>query len=177
MEVQFRFDAVNDYLEDLARTRASSAIIGAFLDANQGELQEIVRRNNRRIFATKGEAINEDWGVYKTTGKGRSGKVRVEGRPVNLVDTGNLLASMVSAELEREGNRLFWQSDVEYAQYVDENYTIYGVDAQALNEISDLFESWFAREGAKVDAPGDDRSIAQRIFDFFSLGRIFGGGR
>lgn len=165
MQVVFQAEAINDYIERL-QNETSAAIVSNFLSDNTAEITEIVRRNNRRVFGTQGQNLNEDWGAYKTTGKGRSGKVRVEGRPVNLVDTGNLLASMVTVSLRREGNRIFWESDVDYSQYVAENYVIYGVDGEALNEIAALWGGWFQNRMTAITNEGGG-DVLSRIMSFF----------
>lgn len=174
VNVQFRFDAVNDYLQEM-KNFAGTDLVSQFIQDNFNDLQEIVRRNNRRIWQTKGESIDENWGDYQTTGKGRSGKVRVEGRPVTLVDTGELLASMVSADLIQQGTRVYWQSDVDYARYVDERYTIYGVDDMAMDEISTLFDAWFQNEITRIGtqaataAASSQDGLLRRVASFFGF--------
>jgi hypothetical protein len=110
------FKEVNDKLQSATSFIANSLEI--YLDAQTETLEAYVNENNQRIWATKGSNIGANW----------QGK--------ELVNSGALRASMTSVQLVRVGETLYWSSDLDYAQYVDEKFTIYGADEVLLDRIT-----------------------------------------
>lgn len=99
-------------------------VLESFLDERMSELNAYVNEHGERIWATQGANIGADW-------QGNT-----------LVDTGALRDSMSSVQLMRMGDTLVWASDLDYAEYVDERYEIYGVDEELKRRVIEEFATY-----------------------------------
>lgn len=126
LEIELDISGWNERVEGMqAFVRESLSL---FLDEAMPELESYVRDNNERVWMTRGTNIGGNWG------------------DLTLFDTGNLKRSMTSVNLLRVGDQLFWKSDMDYAEFVDEKYTIYGADPTLLQNITTRWKDWFEEQ-------------------------------
>ena len=104
------------------------------LEDNQvfrAEVQKILQKNFTDIWATRGAAINESWDGH------------------TLVQTGNLRNSLTTNRLQIRviGNRLYFESNVSYAPYVNDLYRFYGITPTAADALDDAVSEVLKKNG------------------------------
>lgn len=109
---------------DLWKQKVETAL-ETYLTEGRSDLQTMVNENNERVWATQGTNIGGNW----------------EGN--TLVATGALKGSLVNASLMIVGDSIVWSSDLDYAEFVDQKFKIYGADDKLLMDIAEGFVQWF----------------------------------
>jgi len=99
-------------------------LVPQFLMARIDSITRIVQGNNQRMWETQGANIGGEW----------------QGN--DLVDTGALRDDLTTTTVELSNGEIRWASDLDYADYVDARYTIYGADQQAIDEIAHEFPDY-----------------------------------